>query len=169
VELVLLAPGHIVCFRARSTVVCRPAWCQRASLKSGRVSVIAIRHSRGLGSVGGAVSVALAAVQWSFSHKRVSHPLTKPSLIQLSSEFEGHPDNAPPRAKFRRRVVFVTDAQLCTAGRFSAVAGGYIRTFISSPPFPQQRFVDGRGAVCCSLAGSATRKPFQCPAPQRWL
>src|SRR6516162_2777945 len=53
----------------------------------------AIPHSRGLGSSAAAVVGGLAAVNGLVAQMD-SKPLTESQLIQLSSEFEGHPDNA---------------------------------------------------------------------------
>jgi homoserine kinase len=52
-----------------------------------------IPHSRGLGSSAAAVVGGLAVVNGLVTHAG-STPLTESELIQLSSEFEGHPDNA---------------------------------------------------------------------------
>jgi homoserine kinase len=52
-----------------------------------------IPHSRGLGSSAAAVVGGLAAVNGLVAQLD-STPLTEAQLIQLSSEFEGHPDNA---------------------------------------------------------------------------
>ena len=53
----------------------------------------AIPHSRGLGSSAAAVVGGLAAAN-SLVAQIDSTPLSEAQLIQLSSEFEGHPDNA---------------------------------------------------------------------------
>lgn len=53
----------------------------------------AIPHSRGLGSSAAAVVGGLAAVNGLVAHAD-STPLSEAELIQLSSEFEGHSDNA---------------------------------------------------------------------------
>jgi homoserine kinase len=53
----------------------------------------AIPHSRGLGSSAAAVVSGLAAVNGLVAQTD-STPLSDAQLIQLSSEFEGHPDNA---------------------------------------------------------------------------
>ncbi|WP_156685788.1 homoserine kinase [Mycobacterium sp. Marseille-P9652] len=53
----------------------------------------AIPHSRGLGSSAAAVVGGLAAVNGLVAQSD-SEPLSTTRLIQLSSEFEGHPDNA---------------------------------------------------------------------------
>jgi homoserine kinase len=52
-----------------------------------------IPHSRGLGSSAAAVVGGLAAVNGVLAQGGWA-PLTTPQLIQLASEFEGHPDNA---------------------------------------------------------------------------
>ena len=52
-----------------------------------------IPHSRGLGSSAAAVVGGLAAVNGLVAQAGLT-PLTESDLIQLSSEFEGHPDNA---------------------------------------------------------------------------
>jgi homoserine kinase len=52
-----------------------------------------IPHSRGLGSSAAAVVGGLAAVNGLVTQVG-STPLTELDLIQLASEFEGHPDNA---------------------------------------------------------------------------
>jgi homoserine kinase len=52
-----------------------------------------IPHSRGLGSSAAAVVGGLAAVNGLVAQAG-STPMTESELIQLSSEFEGHPDNA---------------------------------------------------------------------------
>ena len=53
----------------------------------------AIPHSRGLGSSASAVVGGLAVANGLVEQADVS-PLTEAQLVQLSSEFEGHPDNA---------------------------------------------------------------------------
>ena len=53
----------------------------------------AIPHSRGLGSSAAAVVGGLAAANGLVAQTD-SRPLSEAQLIQLSSEFEGHPDNA---------------------------------------------------------------------------
>ncbi|MGD1279799.1 homoserine kinase [Mycobacterium seoulense] len=54
----------------------------------------AIPHSRGLGSSAAAVVGGLAAANGLVAQVDSSEPLSDAQLIQLSSEFEGHPDNA---------------------------------------------------------------------------
>jgi homoserine kinase len=53
----------------------------------------AIPHSRGLGSSAAAVVGGLAAVNGLLAQADL-RPMSEDELIQLSSEFEGHPDNA---------------------------------------------------------------------------
>ncbi|MDI3315531.1 MAG: homoserine kinase [Mycobacterium sp.] len=53
----------------------------------------AIPHSRGVGSSAAAVVGGLAVVN-GLAAQVESIPFSEPELIQLSSEFEGHPDNA---------------------------------------------------------------------------
>jgi len=53
----------------------------------------AIPHSRGLGSSAAGVVGGLGAVNGLVAQTE-SSPLTQDQLIQLASEFEGHPDNA---------------------------------------------------------------------------
>jgi homoserine kinase len=73
----------------------------RRGLQTARVSAPglvvrcrnAIPHSRGLGSSAAAVVGGLAAVNGLLAQV-VSKPLNETQLIQLASEFEGHPDNA---------------------------------------------------------------------------
>jgi homoserine kinase len=70
-------------------------------LRAGGVSVAGLKvrcrneipHSRGLGSSAAAVVGGLAAANGLVAQSD-SMPLTEVDLIQLSSEFEGHPDNA---------------------------------------------------------------------------
>jgi homoserine kinase len=52
-----------------------------------------IPHSRGLGSSAAAVVGGLAAVNGILAQAGLT-PLSQPELVQLASEFEGHPDNA---------------------------------------------------------------------------
>lgn len=56
--------------------------------------VNAIPHSRGLGSSAAAVVGGLAAASALCVKDGRRAALTEPELVQLSSEFEGHPDNA---------------------------------------------------------------------------
>ena len=79
----------------------------------------AIPHARGLGSSAAAVVGGLAAVNGLVAQVN-STLLTEAELIQLSSEFEGHPDNAAA-AVLGGAVVSWTD---CSRGRpeYSAVS-----------------------------------------------
>ncbi|AKK28952.1 homoserine kinase [Mycobacterium sp. EPa45] len=69
----------------------------------------AIPHSRGLGSSAAAVVGGLAAANGLLTQADLE-PLTDAQLIQLSSEFEGHPDNAAA-AVLGGAVVSWTDAR----------------------------------------------------------
>ena len=84
-----LGPGHLV---ARA-VECglRAAGVSAPGLKVRCRN--AIPHSRGLGSSAAAVVGGLAAVNGLVAQAG-STPLSQTQLIQLASEFEGHPDNA---------------------------------------------------------------------------
>jgi homoserine kinase len=85
-------------------------------LQAGGVSVAGLRvrcrndipHSRGLGSSAAAVVGGLAVANGLVAQSD-STPLTEAELIQLSSEFEGHPDNAAA-AVLGGAVVSWTDA-----------------------------------------------------------
>jgi homoserine kinase len=78
----------------------------------------AIPHSRGLGSSAAAVVGGLAAVNGLLTQAN-SGPLSETQLIQLSSEFEGHPDNAAA-AVLGGAVVSWTDRG-CHPPRYAAV------------------------------------------------
>jgi homoserine kinase len=78
----------------------------------------AIPHSRGLGSSAAAVVGGLAAVNGLLAQVDCT-PLSQTQLIQLSSEFEGHPDNAAA-AVLGGAVVSWTD-RTGHAPRYSAV------------------------------------------------
>lgn len=73
----------------------------RRGLEAGGVSVAGLNikcrnvipHSRGLGSSAAAVVGGLAVANGLIAQSG-SQPLTLDQLVQLSSEFEGHPDNA---------------------------------------------------------------------------
>lgn len=67
-----------------------------AGLQAGGLKVLcrnAIPHSRGLGSSAAAVVGGLAVVN-GLAVQADSRELSREELVQLSSEFEGHPDNA---------------------------------------------------------------------------
>lgn len=98
-----------------------------------------IPHSRGLGSSAAAVVGGLAAVNGLVTQAG-SEPMSEDQLIQLSSEFEGHPDNAAA-AVFGGAVVSWTDAPSAAGGqpRYAAAKLGLhpdIRLFSA---VPQQR------------------------------
>jgi homoserine kinase len=77
-----------------------------------------IPHSRGLGSSAAAVVGGLAAANGILAQAG-STPLTTPQLIQIASEFEGHPDNASA-AVLGGAVVSWTEVD-GDAARYSAV------------------------------------------------
>ncbi|MGF2945747.1 homoserine kinase [Mycobacterium sp. Lab-001] len=78
----------------------------------------AIPHSRGLGSSAAAVVGGLAAANGLVAQAD-STPLTDAQLIQLASEFEGHPDNAAAAVLGGAVVSWVDRAN--TAPAYSAV------------------------------------------------
>lgn len=77
-----------------------------------------IPHSRGLGSSASAVVGGLAAANSLVAQTECS-PLTTEQLIQLSSEFEGHPDNASASV-LGGAVVSWTEAGPGGAARYGA-------------------------------------------------
>jgi homoserine kinase len=79
----------------------------------------AIPHSRGLGSSAAAVVSGLAAANGLIAQSD-SAPLTEAQLIQLSSEFEGHPDNAAAAVLGGAVVTWVE--RTGSAPQYSAVA-----------------------------------------------
>jgi homoserine kinase len=84
-----LGPGHLVVRAVERGL-------QAAGVSAPGLKVRccnAIPHSRGLGSSAAAVVGGLAAVNGLVAQAD-STPLSQTQLIQLSSEFEGHPDNA---------------------------------------------------------------------------
>jgi homoserine kinase len=84
-----LGPGHLVVRAVERGL-------QAAGVSAPGLKVRcrnAIPHSRGLGSSAAAVVGGLAAVNGLVAQAG-STPLSQTQLIQLSSEFEGHPDNA---------------------------------------------------------------------------
>jgi homoserine kinase len=96
----------------------------------------AIPHSRGLGSSAAAAVGGLAAVNGLVSQAG-STPLSQDQLIQLSSEFEGHPDNAAA-AVLGGAVVSWTDRS-CAAPSFSAVPLRLHPDIHLFPAIPEQR------------------------------
>ncbi|OMC37313.1 homoserine kinase [Mycobacterium sp. GA-1841] len=96
-----------------------------------------IPHSRGLGSSAAAVVGGLAVVNGLVAQAG-SDPLTEDQLIQLASEFEGHPDNAAA-AVLGGAVVSWTEIDEGGEPRYRAVpiqVHPDIRLF---PAVPQQR------------------------------
>ena len=84
-----LGPGHLVVRAIKRGL-------QAAGVSAPGLKVRcrnAIPHSRGLGSSAAAVVGGLAAVNGLVAQAG-STPLSQTQLIQLASEFEGHPDNA---------------------------------------------------------------------------
>jgi len=84
-----LGPGHLVVRAIKHGL-------QAAGVSAPGLKVRcrnAIPHSRGLGSSAAAVVGGLAAVNGLVAQAG-STPLSQTQLIQLASEFEGHPDNA---------------------------------------------------------------------------
>jgi len=84
-----LGPGHLVVRAIKRGL-------QAAGVSAPGLKVRcrnAIPHSRGLGSSAAAVVGGLAAVNGLVAQAG-SIPLSQSQLIQLASEFEGHPDNA---------------------------------------------------------------------------
>lgn len=95
-----------------------------------------IPHSRGLGSSAAAVVGGLAAVNGLVSQAG-STPLTEDQLVQLSSEFEGHPDNASA-AVLGGAVVSWTEADQ-RLPRYRAVPLRLHRDIHLFTAIPQQR------------------------------
>lgn len=79
----------------------------------------AIPHSRGLGSSAAAVVGGLAAANSLVAQTDIA-PLTEQQLIQLSSEFEGHPDNASASVLGGAVVSWTQTASDGTAGYAAA-------------------------------------------------
>ena len=96
----------------------------------------AIPHSRGLGSSAAAVVGGLAAVNGLVAQAG-SAPLSHDQLIQLSSEFEGHPDNAAA-AVLGGAVVSWTDRSDHTPS-YSAVPLRLHPDIRLFPAIPEQR------------------------------
>jgi homoserine kinase len=96
----------------------------------------AIPHSRGVGSSAAAVVGGLAAVNGLVAQAG-STPLSQTELIQLSSEFEGHPDNAAASV-LGGTVVSWTDRSTDPPG-FSAVPLRLHPDIHLFPAIPEQR------------------------------
>ena len=104
----------------------------------------AIPHSRGLGSSAAAVVGGLGAVNGLVAQAG-SNPLSQDQLIQLSSEFEGHPDNAAA-AVLGGAVVSWTDR---SGGQpsFSAVPLRLHPDIHLFPAIPEQRLSTAEARV----------------------
>lgn len=96
----------------------------------------AVPHQRGLGSSAAAVVGGLAAVNGLVAQVDAK-PLTEAQLVQLSSEFEGHPDNAAA-AVLGGAVVSWTDADR-TPPAYSAVPLRLHPALRLFPAIPEQR------------------------------
>jgi homoserine kinase len=96
----------------------------------------AIPHSRGLGSSAAAVVGGLAAVNGLVAQAG-STPLGETELIQLSSEFEGHPDNAAASV-LGGAVVSWIDSR-CDPPGFSAVPLRLHPEIHLFPAIPEER------------------------------
>ncbi|MCZ8377258.1 homoserine kinase [Mycobacterium sp. CPCC 205372] len=95
-----------------------------------------IPHSRGLGSSAAAVVGGLAAVNGLVAQTG-STPMTQDRLIQLASEFEGHPDNAAA-AVLGGAVVSWTEVD-AGARRYAAASLRLHPGIHLFPAIPQQR------------------------------
>lgn len=96
-----------------------------------------IPHSRGLGSSAAAVVGGLAVVNGLVAQTG-SDPMTEDQLIQLSSEFEGHPDNAAA-AVLGGAVVSWTETDDDGRPRYRAVPVRVHPDIRLFPAVPQQR------------------------------
>ena len=118
----------------------------------------AIPHSRGLGSSAAAVVGGLAAVNGLVAQSG-STPLSQVELIQLSSEFEGHPDNAAA-AVLGGAVVSWTEPKWCAAGLLGS-AGAPSSRHSAVPRHSRATLVDRGGAGAASCAGQPRGRPLQ--------
>ncbi|MGY4712753.1 homoserine kinase [Mycolicibacterium sp. CBM1] len=84
-----LGPEHLVVRALQRGLVAGGAQASGLAVRCHN----AIPHSRGLGSSAAAVVGGLAAANGLLAQADLE-PLTEAQLIQLASEFEGHPDNA---------------------------------------------------------------------------
>ncbi|MGA5542967.1 homoserine kinase [Mycobacterium sp. NPDC051198] len=96
-----------------------------------------IPHSRGLGSSAAAVVGGLAVVNGLVAQAG-SDPMTEDQLIQLSSEFEGHPDNAAA-AVLGGAVVSWTETDADGLPRYRAAQVRVHPDIRLFPAVPQQR------------------------------
>ncbi|HME78174.1 MAG TPA: homoserine kinase [Mycobacterium sp.] len=127
-----LGPGHLVVRAVERGL-------QAAGVSAPGLKVRccnAIPHSRGLGSSAAAVVGGLAAVNGLVAQAG-STPLSQTQLIQLSSEFEGHPDNAGASV-LGGAVVSWTDRTADPPG-YSAVSLRLHPDIRLFPAIPEQR------------------------------
>jgi homoserine kinase len=127
-----LGPGHLVVRAVERGL--QAAGVSAPGLKVRCCNVIP--HSRGLGSSAAAVVGGLAAVNGLVAQAG-STPLTQTQLIQLSSEFEGHPDNAAASV-LGGAVVSWTDRG-CDPPGYSAVSLRLHPDIRLFPAIPEQR------------------------------
>ena len=109
----------------------------------------AIPHSRGLGSSAAAVVGGLAAANGLVAQADLP-TLSDADLIQLSSQFEGHPDNASA-AVLGGAVVSWTSAETGSGAESPRYAATTIAVASRHPPFrgdPRVAFVDGGNCAC---------------------
>ena len=118
----------------------------------------AIPHSRGLGSSAAAVVGGLAAVNGLLAQAGLT-PLSHAQLIQLASEFEGHPDNAAA-AVLGGAIVSWTDVSAGPPAYSAAQLRLHpdIRLF---PAIPTQRSSTVEARVLLPDGGQPRRRPLQ--------
>jgi homoserine kinase len=108
----------------------------------------AIPHSRGLGSSAAAVVGGLGAVNGLVAQAG-STPLSQPQLIQLASEFEGHPDNAAASV-LGGAVVSWTD-RTCDPPGYAAVSLRLHPDIRLFPAIPEERSSTAEARVLLPL------------------
>lgn len=111
----------------------------------------AIPHSRGLGSSASAVVGGLAAASGLLRRDGRRAGLTEPELVQLSGEFEGHPDNAAASVLGSAVVTWTT------CGENPAY---FARKLALHPSIAATVFIPG---VCSSTAVTRALLPHQVP------
>jgi len=117
----------------------------------------AIPHSRGLGSSAAAVVGGLAAVNGLVAQTD-STPLNESQLIQLSSEFEGHPDNAAAAVLGGAVVGLATRRYRC----------GFIAISICSSGFPRSAPRPRRPGCCCRPGSATMMRGSTSAVPHCW-
>ena len=138
--------------------------CRRRAFEVGGLIVRsrnAIPHSRGLGSSAAAVVGGLAAANGLVAQSD-SVILSQDDLVQLSSEFEGHPDNASA-AVLGGTVVSWTEGD----GPAGPVRRGRTATASGHPPVSRHSpdaLVDRRDACGAPRRGQSRRRAVQ-PQP----